>query len=44
MGEILMIAGAAGLVLTAAAVPIAAVVLRRQEQKLSKLIQEDYEQ
>ena len=43
MGDILIIAGVAGLVVTAAAVPVVVVVLRRQERKLSRQIQQEYE-
>lgn len=44
MGNILIIAGIAGLVLTGIAALIAVVVLRRQVKKLSERIQQEYEQ
>lgn len=44
MGDILIIVGIAGLVLVAVTAPIAVVVLRRQAQKLSERIEQEYEQ
>lgn len=44
LGNILVIAGIAGLVLTVIASPIAVVILRRQAKALSERIQQEYEQ
>lgn len=43
MGDILILVGIAGLILTAAAAPIVVVTLRRKERKLSERIQQEYE-
>lgn len=43
MGTILIAAGVAGLVVTAAAAPIAVAVLRRQARTLDRQIQQEYE-
>ncbi len=43
MGDILILVGIAGLILTAAATPIVVVTLRRKERKLSERIQQEYE-
>lgn len=44
MGDILILAGIAGLALAVIAAPVAVVVLRRQARKLSEQIQREYEQ
>ena len=44
MGEILIVAGVAGVALTVIAIPVAVVVLRRQLRKLSERIRQEYEQ
>lgn len=44
MGNILIIVGIAGLLLTAVAAPIAAMALRRQVKQLSERIQQEYDQ
>lgn len=43
MGTILIAAGVAGLVVTAAAAPIAVAVLRRQARTLDRQIRQEYE-
>ena len=44
MGNILIIAGFAGLAVTAIAIPAAMVVLRRQLKKINEQIRREYEQ
>ena len=44
MGSILITAGIAGLIVTAAAVPAAAVLLRTQGKKLMQRIRQEYEE
>lgn len=44
MGNLLLIAGCAGLVLTAIAAPVAVVLLRRQARKLDERVRQEYEQ
>jgi len=44
LGNILILAGAAGLVAAAISAPIAVVLLRRQLEKLTALIQQESEQ
>lgn len=43
-GSVLIIAGIAGLAITAAATPVAVMILRRQAKQLNERIQQEYEQ